>query len=374
MFIPKITPTTPSPNGSKMYQCSYFDEASRRFLTNGCSFVGENLTHIFCQCNHATEFAVQIDEGALNAFDSIFNKPSLQELLTLSVQKIKNKNQAFKLELQKNILAKAQTAVFEYRLSRFDFLPIGVSLLILVILIALSPIVNFFLTVKQNYFASWSDELAYQTQNPDDMINKSQLAKAKVFWSFYSLFTTRTQKYFSEAMVRTLSFYTEFLNLMGNVMAWTIFLNSQKGKSLFPQDNPSILGYIVVIGLSFVTTTLSFYATIGSVNFCRIRVLRTHFSRIEVGKRSSTKKLSCWELCFTVICLIILAWLALFAVLSSILLKSEMKYWLGCCLGAAIFSYLIVDALMVLIYRLCKPKLMLLMLAMRTLNSEYLSL
>ena len=234
---------------------------------------------------------------------------------------------------------------------------------------------NFFLTVKQSYFASWSDELAYQTQNPDDTKNKSHLAKARVFWSFYSLFTTRIQKYFSERMVRTLSFYAEILNLMGNVMAWTIFLNSQKGKSLLPQDYPAILGYVFTIGFSYVTATLSFYMTIGAINLCRIRVLRTHFSKIEVGKPSSTKKLSGWEFYFMVICvLMILAWLALFAVLSNILLKSEIKYWLGCSLGTVIFSYLVMDALMVLIYRMFKPKMMLLMLAMRTLNSEYLSL
>ena len=151
MSIPKTTPIPPSPDGSKMYQCSYFDETSRRFLTNGTSFVDENLTHIICECNHATEFAVKINEEALNAFDSIFTKPSLEDLLTLALQRVSNnKDQGFKLELQKNILARTQTAIYEYTISRFDFLPIGVSLLILVILIALNPIVNFLSTVKRD--------------------------------------------------------------------------------------------------------------------------------------------------------------------------------------------------------------------------------
>ena len=374
MSIPKTTPTTPSSDGSKMYQCSYYDETSRRFLTNGCSFVGENLTHIICECNHATEFAVQINEEALNAFDSIFNKPSLQDLLTLSVQRVSNnKDQGFKLALQKNILARTTTAIYEYTLSRFDFLPIGVTILILVILIALYPIVNFLSTVKRDYFASWSEELVDLTDSIEGVENKGPKAEAKVFWSLYSLFTSRTEKYFSEYAVRTLSFYTEVLNLMGNVMAWTIFLNSQQGKSIIPHDSTPILGYIFVIGVSFGTATLSFYAILGSINLCRIRVLQKHYAVVEADLPSPTKTLAGWELFYTIICILMtLAWLALFAVLSTVLLNSEVKYWLSCCLGAAVFSYLVLDALMVVIYHIFKPKKMLLMLALRTLNSKYI--
>ena len=373
MSIPKTTPTTPSSSGSMMYQCSYYDETSRRFLTNGCSFIGENLTHIICQCNHATEFAVQINEAALNAFDSIFNKPSLQELLSLSVQRISNKDQAFKLELQKNILARTQTAIYEYRIARFSFLPIGVSLLIFLILFALYPIVNFFLDVKQGYFASWSDEFVHITNESEG--TKRLLTNARVFWSFYSLFASRTQKHFSAYGAKTFTFYAEIINLMGNVLAWTIFVNSLKGMTLFPQDKSPIPAYLFVIGASYLTATVSFYATIGSLNFCRIRFLREHYLRAEARQLSSTTKLAGWEFFYTVFCiLVILAWLALFAALSTVLMNAEMNYWLGCCLGAVLFSYLIIDALMVALYRKFRPKVMLLTLAMRALNSEYISL
>ena len=206
------------------------------------------------------------------------------------------------------------------------------------------------------------------------MENTGPKAEAKVFWSLYSLFTSKTEKYFSEYSVRTLSFYTEVLNLMGNVMAWTIFLNSQLGKSIIPHDSTPILGYIFVIGVSVATATISFYAVLGSINLCRIRVLQKHYAVIEVGLLSSTKKLAGWEFFYTVICILMtLAWLALFAALSTVLLNSEVKYWLSCCLEAAAFSYLILDVLMVVIFRIFKPKKMLLMLAMRTLNSKYLS-
>ena len=78
MDIPKTTPTPVSSNGKSTYQCSYYDETSKRFLTNGCTFIGENLTHIFCQCNHATEFSAMINEDTLNSGDNLF-KPSLSK-------------------------------------------------------------------------------------------------------------------------------------------------------------------------------------------------------------------------------------------------------------------------------------------------------
>ena len=109
------------------------------------------------------------------------------------------------------------------------------------------------------------------------------------------------------------------------------------------------------------------------INLCRIRVLQKHYVVIEAGQPSSTKKLAGWEFLYTIICILMtLAWLALFAALSTVLLNSEVKYWLSCCLGAAALSYFVMDALMVAIYRIFKPKKMLLMLTLRTLDSKYL--
>ena len=377
MTIPKITPTTPS--SIALYQCSYYDETSRRFLTNGCSFIGENLTHIFCQCNHATEFAAQINKEVLNAYDSFFNKPSLQELLELSALKIQTSSirqkSSFKIELQKNILSKTHTAVREYTLKKIDLLPVIVSLLILLILYTLYPIIDFFLTIKQSYFASWSNEIANVKNGHKDQKKKSKLISAKAFWSFYSLFTSRTQKYFSDYSVRMLTFYTEVLNLMGNVLVWAIFVNSQKGQNLFQTDQSPIPQYVFVIGLSFMTATVSFYATLGSINLCRMHKLRKHYVKIEMKQLTSIKKLGCWELFYMTVCvLIILAWLALFAVLSTILLDSEIYYWLRCCLGATIYSYVVVDTVMVAVYYSLRLKHMPLLLTLRALNSKYLSL
>ena len=165
MFIPKTTPTPVSSRGSSTYQCSYYDETSKRFLANGCKFVGENLTHIFCQCNHATEFAAMINEKTLNSGDNLF-KPSLSELLTLSAKK-SSQNPAFSISLQKNILSKITIAIMQYKLTKFKYWPVGVSLIILVALLLLYPFIRCLQVVKRDYLTGWSDELQDMSQKPN---------------------------------------------------------------------------------------------------------------------------------------------------------------------------------------------------------------
>jgi hypothetical protein len=250
----------------------------------------------------------------------------------------------------------------------------------------LHPLFHSIQSVKKDYLASWSDEFsdlnaktATGTNNGNNDGNNTQqnfnfTTSAIYFWSLYSLFFGRCQKNLTEYTIRTLTFYTEVLNLMGNVMAWTIFLNSQKARSLMPQGQATVSSYTLVVAVSFMTATVSFYATLGLINLRRIRSLQNHYRKMEAQQISPIKKLAYRDLFFILVCfLVIVGWLALFAVLSIILLHSEVKYWLGCCLGAAILSYVVLDTLMVVIYRTFKPKKMLLMLAIRNLSSQYIS-
>ena len=369
MTIPKTTPTPPSSSGSSTYQCSYYDETSKKFLTNGCTFIGENLTDIFCQCNHATEFAVIVNEETLNSGDNLY-KPSLSELLALSATQTTSKNQTFTLQLQKNILAKIHTAVYKYTISRFNFWPIGISIIILATLLILYKIISLLPDVKRDYLASWSDELQNIDQKTEAASPNSYLS-ARCFWTFYSLVQGDQHKYFIDNSTRVLSFYTEVMNLMGNVMLWSLFSNSQKGRNLLISGQ--FTSYIFIIVVSLITASASFYITLGLASFVRMIILRKHYRRIEKDLTSLKNQIVRVEFIFKATCVIvILIWLALFAVLSTLLMNAEVVYWLGCCLGAAILSYLVMDGILVAIFRIFRPRKMFVMLALRAMSNKYI--
>eukprot|EP01017_Pseudomicrothorax_dubius_P046040 TRINITY_DN8059_c0_g1_i2.p1 TRINITY_DN8059_c0_g1~~TRINITY_DN8059_c0_g1_i2.p1 ORF type:complete len:498 (-),score=122.08 TRINITY_DN8059_c0_g1_i2:151-1644(-) len=62
--IPKMAPTPVSATNSRKFQCAYFDSNTQNFVAEGCSFVKENVTHIFCQCTHMTDYASKVDEAS----------------------------------------------------------------------------------------------------------------------------------------------------------------------------------------------------------------------------------------------------------------------------------------------------------------------
>ena len=172
-----------------------------------------------------------------------------------------------------------------------------------------------------------------------------------------------------------MSFYTELLHLMGNVMAWVLFLNSHEGRRFLPQGQSSLINYIFIVGVSFASATASFYAIIGSINFIRLKILQKHYKSYEKDQPGFTRCLVNMEFFYVIICVtIVLSWLGLFAALSTILLNSEVTYWTSCCLGAVILSYIAIDSALMIFFKIFKPRKMLIMLIMRGINSEYLTI
>ena len=369
--LPKKSPFEPS-NSSTTYTCSYYDEISRMYKPDGCSFIGENLTHIMCQCNHATEFAAIVNEETLSTLDSFFNKPSLLELLQLSIVSVKSKSPTFTLALQQNILAKANIATFQYMIHRFNGWPLVACATILVILLLFYPIIDFFQSIPQQYLANWEDQ-AYATKEFEDINKDTQTSRccsfkeAKMFWSFYALINGKNEKYLTDRGARTLTFYAEIVNLLGNVLLWTLFFNYLKQAS-------SPLAEICVILFSLGSSLLSFYLTLGILNAVRICQLKKYYHSFENQLIFSTSRLHCLEIIHTTICVVvILAWLVLFGVLAIWISPDDVRHWLICSSLAFVISYLVLDSLLVFLYLLTKWKRLYLFLALRTLSSDYLS-
>ena len=264
--------------------------------------------------------------------------------------------------------------MIQYKLVKFSFWPIAVSLIILVALLLLYPFISFLQAVKKDYLIGWSDELQEMSQKAGTTKFDPSLS-ASNFWTLYSLVVGKEHKYLIEKSTRTMSFYAEVLNLMGNVMAWVLYLNSQEGKKFKPQSQYSLNSYIFVVVVSFITATASFYTVLGFINFVRLRILQKHYAKIEKSDQGFTKRLVYAEFIYMTICFIaIVTWLGLFAALSTLLLNSEVSYWLYCCLGASILSYVIIDSVLVVIFKILKSRKMLILLVLRSMSSEYLTL
>ena len=72
--------------------------------------------------------------------------------------------------------------------------------------------------------------------------------------------------------------------------------------------------------------------------------------------------------------MVILGWLILFAVLSTFMFETEVTFWLICSLKAVVLSYVIIDSLFVILFSVkCFNNKMSFFLALRAVNSEYLS-
>ena len=372
--IPKKSPSNPS-NNTSLYTCSYYDETSRMYKSDGCSFIGENMTHIICQCNHATEFAVQINQDTLNSVDNFFNKPSLQELLELSATTMKtkaSKGQAFILALQKNILSRVSRAVLEYKIQRINYWPIVISITILILFILIHPCLNFLQTIKKDYFASWEPETLAApkeegSQQDIESPKTNPFKLAKNFWSFYALVFGRYEKFLTNNLVRTVSFYTEVLNLIGNVLLWTLFFNSRSQIS-------TALTYLCVPLLAACTSSVSYYLALGLLNYCKIQSLKKFHLCAEKGVLYRTSRLIWFENIQLLLCvIIIIGWLVLFGAFSTILADTEVLTWLGCSALAGVINYGIIDSILVLLYFFKKWKKLFLLLALRSLSSEYIS-
>ena len=333
------------------------------------------MTHIICQCNHATEFAVQINQDTLNSLDNFFNKPSLQELLELSAATIKMKafnSQAFTLALQKNILSKVSKAVLEYKIQRINYWPIVISITILVLFILIYPCLNFLQTIKKDYFASWEPETLAapkeeESQQDTKIPKTNSFKQAKNFWSFYALVYGRYEKFLTNNLVRTASFYTEVLNLIGNVLLWTLFFNSRSQSS-------TALTYLYVPLLAVCTSSVSYYLALGLLNYCKIRSLKKFHLYAEKGLIYRTSRLVWFENIQLLLCvIIIIGWLVLFGAFSTILADIEALTWLGCSALAVVISYGVIDSILVLLYFFKKWKKLFLLLALRSLSSEYIA-
>eukprot|EP01017_Pseudomicrothorax_dubius_P008488 TRINITY_DN127_c0_g1_i1.p1 TRINITY_DN127_c0_g1~~TRINITY_DN127_c0_g1_i1.p1 ORF type:complete len:378 (-),score=91.95 TRINITY_DN127_c0_g1_i1:39-1172(-) len=65
LYVPKTSPTPVLSNSTQSaFTCSYYDPQQNNFSTSGVTFAGENVTHIFCNTTHLTEFAVKMNSGA----------------------------------------------------------------------------------------------------------------------------------------------------------------------------------------------------------------------------------------------------------------------------------------------------------------------
>ena len=366
--IPKKSPSTPN-NSTTLYKCSYYDETSRKYKTDGCSFLGENITHIFCQCNHATEFAAQINEDYLNSLDNFFNKPSLQDLIELSAttKLATSKNQNFTLALQKNILSKVTQAFLEYKIRRLNYWPIIISLTIFALLVLIYPCLNFLQTIQRDYFASWEPETFASAETDSEGAKKCAPKQARAFWTFYSLVHGKYEKFLTNNSVRTFSFYTEVLNLIGSSLLWTLFFNARSQSS-------TILTYMCAMPLAVATNAASYYLTLGLLAHCKIRSIRKYHQCAEKGLTYSTSRFTLFENIQLGMCVVIIVgWLILFGVFSTLLTADETRMWMICCLGASVVSYFVLDGILVLIYSITKREKLFLTLALRSLSGEYMS-
>jgi hypothetical protein len=373
MAIPKATPippiTTSTSNGattttitSTLYTCYYYDEASRMYKTEGCSFIGENLTCIFCQCNHATQFAAGVNQDTISTFNSLFNIPSLSELLKLSAVAANKNSRSFKIQLQQNILAKTASAVLEYKIKKVNVGVIVIPVTICVLMVLLFWVLEFLQSLKQRYLANWAPAVS------DSFIDSNQrcsLRSASAFWSICSLIRGSTDSLFNDKTTKIFSFYLEIVNLIGHSLLWS---------SLFIPAQRNAVGVFEAGILATITATTSYYLTFGLFSMQRLICVRNYYRDIHANGMASKWKLSCTIFIYQVACLLgIISWLVLFGVLSTILKNEDNSRWLACSLISGIMSYFILDSLMVVLYLITGWKRMFLTLALRTLNVDYIN-
>ena len=369
IVLKKMTPLDPVEGVQEPYVCSYYDDASRRFRSDGCSFVGENLTHIFCRCTHATEFGALTNANINSQFANIFTASSIDRLIELTADAAAGDGSSnqFSITIRQNILSKKESITKEIEDSRtYNYWGLLPPIILIVLIVAIVE------AAKHSHFTKSLYLINYDSILAGEEITLTARQQAWMFMSLKAFLTGNSQTFISDPKLRTFTLSTEIINTMGHVLLWLLL--KQYTVSPFTASRDTFGSYLQIAFLAYVTSMASFYLVFGGLGLYRIKTVSRHLSKLRSNQIGLGKLILRLDLVHKSLCVITIAvWLCTILGLTVYSGKSSIKQWLRYCAVLWVISYIFIDLLLAGIYRFKKWEKMLYLLAIRGLSALCMS-
>ena len=281
--LQKLTPLDPANDEiPTRVECSFSNEARRRFEQDGCKLVGENTIHFSCRCNHATKFGVILNQCATDGIDNFYTQLSVARMIELSIDLSDSSSPTdTNIRVGQTILSRRKAIIVNINAVQSKWY--GTELLVVIISILASILIIDVGVeqVKMTSLANYGSITAlFQSVRRKNLLGGLSFITLFSFWGH-----TDRVEFLNTPWLQMLTFSVEIFNTMGCTLLWLIH-----GRSVLPSftaGDETIANYAAVRAMSYVSSVFVFYALFGWLNLWRMRLFKQHY--INLHRRVASK-------------------------------------------------------------------------------------